>query len=137
MKCWSIQLAGMEKLKKKKNTILFTKYSSLGCIYCSPTQSGANLQIALVRGCVHTYVRPSQFISGTAEHIFLKFCTELEEKKRRKLCTGPDFWKKWLKITILISASRRTSNTAACYYYNDFLLITNLDFSIQKNHVKA
>ena len=52
-----------------------------------------NLQITLVGlwvgPSVGGWVRPSQFISGTSEHIFLKFCIKLE--KKRKFCKGPDF----------------------------------------------
>ena len=55
---------------------------------------------------VRAWVRESQFISGTAEHIFLKFCPKLE-KKKENFAQGPIFDKKWLKITILISAYRR------------------------------
>ena len=77
-----------------------------------------------VRGSLRPWVRPSQFISGTAEHIFLKFCTKLEKKN----CTGPIFDKKWLKITILISAYRRILPFLLVYFLFIYLTAKQLYF---------
>ena len=81
------------------------------------TPEGAWVRMWL-RTWVRTWMHGSQFILGTAPHIFLKFCTKLEETKKENFAQGPIFDKKWLKITILISAYRRTSSTAACFITN-------------------
>ena len=62
------------------------------------TEFEANFRICLVRGFVGSWVRgfvgafvgSSQFFSGTAEQIFLKFCMNLDIKKS-KASTEPDF----------------------------------------------
>ena len=56
----------------------------------SRTELEDHCQFTPVRPWVHEGLRASQFILGTAEWIFLKFCMKLEITKS-KISTEPDF----------------------------------------------